>query len=100
MTIYEFLEQNLNLLSNEIIPLLESDFSSHDFLKKFAKRFEGDYINFLHNYGGTGAFKTVHGQIAKFLADNETKLNIHKKQKVRSENVFGEMDEIQGWKKN
>jgi len=99
MTINDFLVQNLSILSKEIIPNLESDFTSHDFIKKFAKKFEGDYIKFLNNYKGIGAFRTVHSQIAKFLAENETRLKIHKTQKVQSENIFGEMDVIQGWKR-
>ena len=100
MTIKDFMQTNINHLRNDIISELESKFNSHDFIKKFAKRFEGDYILFLNNYSGSDAFRTVNSQIAKFLADNETRLNIHKTQKVKSENVFGEIDEIQGWKKN
>ena len=100
MTLKDFLQRNISHLQNDIISELETEFNSHDFIKKFAKRFEGDYIDFLNNYKGQDAFRTVHSQIAKFLADNEADLNICKTQKVRSENVFGEMDEIQGWKKN
>ena len=100
MSIKDFMQQNISHLRNDIISELESKFNSHDFIKKFAKRFESDYVNFLNNYRGSDAFRTVNSQIAKFLADNELSLNIHKTQKVKSENVFGQIDEIQGWRKN
>ncbi|MBN2890864.1 MAG: hypothetical protein JXL97_03270 [Bacteroidales bacterium] len=100
MSINNFMQQNINHLRNDIISELESEFNSHDFIKKIAKRFEPDYVDFLNKYRGSDAFRTVNSQIAKFLADNALSLNIHKTQKVKSENVFGEIDEIQGWKKN
>lgn len=100
MTLKDFMQQNISHLRNDIIQELKTEFNSHDFIKKFAKRFEGNYIDFLNNYRGQDAFRTVHSQIAKFLAENESILNIRKTQKVKSENVFGEMDEIQGWRKN
>lgn len=99
MTINDFLEQNFDLLINDLIVKLESEFSSHDFIKVFAKKFESEYIEFLNIYKGNDAFRTVHSQIAKYLSENEIKLNIGKTHKLRSENIFGEMDEVQGWKK-
>jgi predicted glycoside hydrolase/deacetylase ChbG (UPF0249 family) len=100
MTIQDFLQQNINQLRTNVISELEIEFNSHDFIKRFAKKFETDYIDFLNSYKGQDAFRTVHSQIAKFLADNEVSLNIHKTKKVKSENVFGELDLIQGWGKN
>ncbi len=100
MSINDFMQQNISHLRNDIISELESEFNSHDFIKKFVKRFERDYVVFLNNYNDSDAFRTVNSQIAKFLADNDTRLNIQKTQKVKSENIFGEIDEIQGWKKN
>ncbi len=82
-----------------IISELNTVFNSHDFLKKFAKRFERDYINFLNDHFGNEAFRNIHSQIAKYLSENSTTLQIHKKQRVKSENIFGETDEIQEWEK-
>lgn len=98
MEINEILKAQINDLL-EIINNLSNEFTSHDFLKKYAKAFEREYIDFLSKYGDTGAFQTVHSQIARFLSDNALLLRIEKTQKVLSENIFGEMDEIQGWKK-
>jgi len=97
-TINEFLRQNLSQLA-DIISKLNPEFNSHDFLKKFAKKFESDYVKFLNNYKENSPFQTVHSQIALFLSENAEDLNICKTKKVPSETVFGEIDEIQGWKK-
>jgi len=82
-----------------IISELNVTFTSHAFLKKFAKRFERDYINLLNEHNGNEAFRKVHSQIAKFLSVNETTFRIVKTSKEPSENIFGEIDEIQAWKK-
>ena len=82
-----------------IISELNLVFNSHDFLKKFAKRFEGDYINLLHEHTGNEAFRTVHSQIARYLSENSATFQILKTRRVNSENIFGEIDEIQEWQK-
>jgi len=98
MTIDEFLNQEFRQLS-VIIDSLEIEFNSHDFLKKFAKKYEKDYVEFLSDFKKNSPFQKVHSQIARFLSKNRKELNICKTKKVPSENVFGEIDEIQGWKK-
>lgn len=98
MEINDFLKGEISELIN-IIHNLDDEFTSHDFLKKFAKLFEPEYISFLDKYSRKGAFQNVHSQIARFLSENSTILGIAKTKKVMSENIFGEMDEIQSWKK-
>jgi hypothetical protein len=84
----------------EIISRLKSEFNSHDFIEKFSKRFEEEYIDMLVDYKDTGnAFKTVHGQIARYLSVNKELFEIETTEKVPSEHVFGEIDYIQGWRK-
>ncbi len=99
MSIHQFLGQNTELLRNEIISELESDFTTLDFIKKFARKFEGEYINHLYRNRGNDAFNKVHSQIAKYLAENEPLLDIRRKRKVKNTDVFGVMDEIQVWEK-
>lgn len=77
---------------------LEKEFNSHDFIKRFAKRFEPEYVEFLNNYKERH-FQTVHRQIALFLSNNADELKIRKTKIVKSETIFGEFDEIQGWEK-
>lgn len=84
----------------EIISKLKNEFNSHDFIEKFSKKFEEEYIDMLVDYKNTGnAFKTVHGQIARYLSVNKKVFKIETSEKVPSEHVFGEIDYIQGWKK-
>lgn len=81
-----------------IIFELEKEFNSHDFIKKFAKRFEPEYVGFLNNYKERH-FQMVHSQIALFLSNNSDILKIRKTKLVESETIFGELDQIQGWEK-
>jgi hypothetical protein len=99
MTINDFLTEKINELKNDIIPSLKNEFSSHAFLQKFAKNYEEDYIDFLSANKRIGAFQNVHSQIARFLSDNTTVLNISKTERRESKNIFGEMDVIQWWEK-
>lgn len=78
----------------------DDEFSSHDFIEKFAKQYEVDYIEMLVKYQRTGkAFHTVHRLIARHLSLNMLTLHIDKTKKKASENVFGVVDKIQWWKK-
>ena len=99
MSIDEFMKMNIIAINDIISEKLKSEFNSHEFIEKFSKEFEPDYIKFLCNYCKRGAFQTVHSQIAIFLSDNSTKLNIEKTKQVESLNIFGDIDKIQGWKK-
>ncbi len=80
-----------------IISDLPERFSSHDFIEKFAKKFELEYIGMLAEYKDQGAFRIVHSQIAKFLSLNKKTFGIEKDERNSSENVFGDRDVIQWW---
>ncbi len=74
------------------------EFSSHDFIEKFSQKYEADYIDMLVKYKDSGqAFRTVHSMIALYLSQNMTIFNIDKTQKKGSENVHGNIDNIQWW---
>lgn len=95
INIHDFLQGHQTDLQIIITGLLE-EFSSHDFIEKFAQQFEDDYIEMLVNYQKTGtAFQTVHSMIAKHLSQNMPALNIEKIPRKGSENVFGSIDVIQ-----
>jgi len=98
MNVSDFMKANLSEIKN-IILNLPAEFSSHDFIEKFSKKYESDYIDMLVDYKGREAFKTVHSQVAKFLSLNMKYLGINKRDKDSSEHVFGELDVIQWWKK-
>lgn len=82
-----------------IIQELNPVFNSHEFIEKFSKEFESDYIHFLSSYKSPGSFRTVHALIAKFLSEKSGELKIKKTKQVKSRNVFGDYDEIQEWAK-
>lgn len=82
-----------------IISDLPNDFSSHDFIEKFSKKYESEYIDMLVLYKGREAFKTVHAQIAKQLSSDMKTYGIAKGKKDSSEHVFGDKDVIQWWEK-
>jgi len=99
MEVNTFLKNNEHEII-EIISKLKGEFNSHDFIEKFSKKFEEDYIDMLVEYKTTkNAFKTVHGQIARYLSSNRELFKIVTTEKVSSVHVFGEIDYIQGWKK-
>ena len=96
-----FLKQHQNEIIN-IISNLKKDveFSSHDFIEKFAQQYETDYIEMLVKHQRTGnAFRKVHSIIALYLSRNMPTLHIVKTEKKPSKNVFGNEDIIQWWKK-
>ena len=95
-----FLKQNIRQIKNEIIPELGSDFTTLDFVKKFAKKFQGEYLKYLYLNREDSAFRAIHEQIARFLKDYGPLLNIRESR----ESLFGNKsdDEVRVWeqKKN
>ncbi len=102
MSILDFLSSHMEDLQ-QIITELDDEFGSHDFLERFARRFETEYITFLSEHrkpvGQRGSFKEVHGQIARFLSKNQTALNIEKIDRQETKNVFGNATDNQMWRK-
>ncbi|WP_294175960.1 hypothetical protein [Coprobacter sp.] len=99
MNINDFMETKIPEIKN-IISNLRDEFSSHQFIQKFSKQFEPEYIDMLMEYRGFGAFRAVHSQIATYLSKNMDKLDIEKiEPKKESINIFGDTDIIQWWKK-
>lgn len=95
-----FLKQHQKEIVNIISNLKNDEFSSHDFIEKFAQQYEADYIEMLVKYQGTGkAFQNVHSGIARHLSLNMPTLRIGTTERKSSENVFGTDDRIQWWKK-
>jgi len=98
MSINNFMNNHRENIRDNILHDLPNLFNSHDFIQKFAKLFERNYVEFLHRYEEE-AFRIVDSQIAKYLSEHEEYFRIAKTRKVRSKNIFGENDEIQEWNK-
>jgi len=98
MNTKQFLENNFTDLIL-IIKQLDCKFNSHEFIEKFAKKFEVEYIELLCQYKNRGAFQNVHSQIGLYLSENSVHLGIRKTIKTESRNIFGDIDKIQEWEK-
>lgn len=100
MEVTTFLKDHHQELSDITKDFNQEEFSSHDFIEKFARLFETEYIEMLYNYKNTGnAFKTVHSAIAKYLSQNMNSMGIVKTKRDGSEHVFGDIDIIQWWRR-
>jgi hypothetical protein len=101
-TLNEFLIDNKEAIHKIIDDNFEEVFSSHDFIKKFSKEFEKDYITYLCAYTAKknkGIFQTVHGIIAKHLSSYSKNYNIEKHGIIKSHNIFGDSEQVQKWKR-
>ena len=89
MTTYQFMKSNLSMIKDKIIRSIDAEkFDSHEFIRKFTKEFEIEYVEFLGEYK-TEPFRNVHSQIGKFLVDNQELLNIKAEGVIHSPNIFG-----------
>jgi len=88
----------------DIIEIIETfpmnkEFSSHKFIQKFTQKYQRFYVIILSNNISDHAFQTVHAQIATHLSLNETAFGIKKTRKGDSKDIFGDMVEVQWWKR-
>lgn len=98
MNIKNFMTENLPSIQS-IIDDLDDSFNSYEFIQKFTRRFEVDYVRMLSLYD-ENPFRKVNAQIAKFLSNNESRLNIAKQNNKASYiNVLGEETKCEMWKK-
>ena len=98
MTIDEFMTNNTHLIIEEVLSLVEKEFDSHEFIRKFSKQFDNQYVNFLSCYHGKH-HQNVHKQIARNLQKNQSRYGIMDCGKVLSVNCFGEINTNELWRK-
>lgn len=99
LQVNDYLEKNITSIKDIILEFdINEEFSSHDFIQKFIGKFEQDYIEMLVSYQKSGqAFQTVHSLIAKHISLKMRVLGIEKTQRKLSENVNGNVANIQWW---
>ena len=95
MSVNQFMSANF-IAIQRIISQMPRPFDSHVFIQEFSREFQADYVQLLTNYEEEPFIK-VHGQIGKFLSENQTKLGIRQNGKVLSQNIFGEQSENEQW---
>jgi hypothetical protein len=96
INVNDFMNENLESIKTIIEGIPTSEFDSHEFIRRFAKEFEVDYVKFLSMYDAK-PFKTVHAQIAINLLHNKIHLRIEDSEKTTSANVFGIEDQNEQW---
>lgn len=96
MNVEYFISQNLNKVKQLIENLPNRRFNSHELIRYFAKEFEVQYVDFLNNYDKE-PFRKVHAQIAASLSKHADYLEIGKRGKLHSKNIFGVDSENEGW---
>ena len=95
MSVNQFMLANITAIQR-IISQLPRPFDSHAFIQKFSKEFQAEYVQLLTAYNDE-PFLKIHGQIGKFLSENQTTLGIRQNGKVLSQNIFGEQSENEQW---
>lgn len=93
--INQFMKENLIAIQS-IINNLSRPFDSHEFIRAFSSEFQTSYVLFLTQYN-VDPFQKVNIQIARFLSENQTILNISAQGKVLSPNIFGNNTENEQW---
>ncbi len=88
MSINQFMKREIEIIKEKIIKNLPHEFDSHDFIRRFAKVYEVDYILFLGKYK-LEPFRKVHAQIGEFLVRNQIVLSIRENGVTESPNIFG-----------
>ena len=83
-------------IASEVISYLNTEFDSHDFIRKLLEKHPEVYGRYLVDHGN-GA--TADGEISKFLADHSTELSITRTGNALSENILGHFTECATWSK-
>ena len=95
MTVNQFMSDHISDI-REIINQMEKPFDSHDFIKKFSKKFQVEYVELLSQYS-QDPFENVHKQIGKFLSEKDKLLGIQSAGREPSDNIFGEKSDNEIW---
>lgn len=83
-----------------VIAQMGSEFDSHAFIKCFMNLYEKEYATQLGRHSETQApFRTLHAQIARYLALHAEELGIRPVSHVPSENIKGNETYNQNWEK-
>lgn len=99
MTVFEIMNANIDAV-RAVIDEMDDKFDSHDFIKKFSREIELDYVYLLATAGTMTPFHDVHLKIGKFLSSNQNILGISNVERVNSENIFGNVTECALWEKS
>jgi len=84
----------------EVIGYLDTEFDTHDFIRKLLERHPEVYGRYLVNHGDHGgSVATADGEISSFLARHASDLHITKIGDVPSSNILGNISDNAKWHK-
>lgn len=88
------------VIALEVISYLDTEFDTHDFIRKLLERHPEVYGQSLvkHSENG-GSVATVDGEISNFLARHASDLHITKIGDVPSQNILGNISDNAKWRK-
>lgn len=95
--VIKLMNDNIKNIQEVIDYELPEYFNSHDFIEKFTRKIETEFVKLLCQYD-KDAHRKVNMQIAGYLSRNKGFLNIEKVGKENSKNVFGNTDLIKHWR--
>lgn len=96
LKVIKLMNDNTKIIQKLIDYELPEYFNSHDFIEKFTRKVEPEYVKLLSQYN-KDAHRKVNMQIAKYLSTNKVFFNIGKVGKENSKNVFGNNNFIKYW---
>lgn len=88
--------------AQKVIKELNPTFDTHDFIEKFSRNYEREYVEIIYKYYKKSAriFMSAHAAIGKFLSDETQNLKIEKQsERVSSRNIKGYKSPNQRWRK-
>ena len=94
-------QEQIRMVLNDLKALGMSEFSCHDFIKRFAANAEYEYIEMLWSKrNAEHPFQVVHSQMALELENSQKEegLEFEKLTKGESINIFGNKDVVQYWR--
>ena len=80
----------------EVISYLNTEFDSHDFIRKLLEKHPEVYGRYLVDHGNVA---TADGEISSFLARHASDLHISKIGDVPSANILGNISDNAKWRK-
>lgn len=96
MTVNNFMTDKIDSVK-KVISNLPVEFDSHQFIEKFSKEIEAEYIYLLKDVSEENQFQKVNMQVGRFLSNNNKELGIKSKGKTKSKNVFGNSTGCELW---
>ncbi|CAM2011389.1 hypothetical protein [Acanthopleuribacter pedis] len=104
MLIKERMRESADAIRSQVLPKLQNQFTSHQFIQRYTQLFQADYVDALferRQRNTEGIFQQVHRDIITLLVTEGSTFGVRRigVQKGESQNIFGDGGKIQLWEK-